>query len=124
MNFTGRARDYLVYVVIGSAFATSVVVAINLGLTKEHLVRGLSIIGFTALLYGQFIADSKLLWKYRRFWLLVCAAFVVHSFAMATLVHKHVLVDVPQYIAFVLAEGVLLIALRAALIKHDLGAES
>jgi hypothetical protein len=74
-----RSRDFVLYVAISLGFMA---LAIALGRSNFSLKTGgqiLSLVLFTGILYGCFIASNRTAFRLWTFWLLTAAMLTVHS---------------------------------------------
>jgi hypothetical protein len=76
-----RVLDYLLYIVIGFAIAFAFI-----GITffvqnkwgNDAFIRGFGLVVFTAGLFGLFLAESRELFRTRRFWEVTSALLLIH----------------------------------------------
>ncbi|HEV2134550.1 MAG TPA: hypothetical protein VGR47_09805 [Terracidiphilus sp.] len=72
-----RVRDYVVYILIAFAFL-GMVFLIEGRWGHDAFIRWGGLAGFTAVLFGYFITDSRQYFRERRFWILTAVLLSVH----------------------------------------------
>jgi hypothetical protein len=80
----GRVRDYILYVLITVAFA-GMVFMIQGRWGHEALIRWGGLAGFTAVLFGYFVGDSRQHLRQHQFWVLTAILLVLHLTAFVIL---------------------------------------
>lgn len=80
----GRIRDYVLYVAIAFGFLAAVF-AVESKWGHEVLIRWGGLVGFTAVLFGYFVSESRQFFKERQFWTMTALLLVVHLGAFVIL---------------------------------------
>lgn len=87
-HIRSRVRDYVLYVAIAFAFLGAVF-AVESERGHEALIRWGGLVGFTAVLFGYFVSESRQFFRERRFWTMT-AIFLVLHLAAFTILLTHV----------------------------------
>ena len=88
-NTHRRARlvDFSFYILIAIAFVAAIFI-VEGRWGHEALIRWGGLVGYTAILFGYFINDSRQFFKNRSFWILTVALFFLHlGVFIAVLMH-------------------------------------
>lgn len=80
-----RVRDLSLYVVISVSIIGAVFATASLGVPWSVVFTWFGVATYTLLLFGYFIADSRLWWQKRSFWLLILVTLSVHLVCLALL---------------------------------------
>jgi hypothetical protein len=74
-----RLRDFILYIAIALAFGGLAVVFGRSSISEKEANQWMSLIFFSAILYGTFIGLNRNLLRNRSFWIVTTAAFTIHS---------------------------------------------
>ncbi len=77
-----RATDFVLYIGIGIVFV-GVTFAVELKWGHEVFIKWVGLAGFSAVLFGYFIADTRLLFRRWSFWALTTILLCGHSIVLA-----------------------------------------
>ena len=110
-HISSRQRDFALYLVIALALALIAVIMGRSNLSLKEANQWLSLIFFTAILYGTFIALSRPLYRIRSFWIVTITSFLVHVSLFAAIL-THVDQWRPMWSAVMFLEAPMLDALK------------
>jgi hypothetical protein len=110
-----RIRDYIIYIGIGLIVVLSAVAAAELGVPRTSFMRWYAFSLFSLFLFGQFVLNSKVLWKKRKFWTWTGLAALTHSALFVAVINSGRTIALGVWIICVLIEMALLIGLRSKL---------
>lgn len=76
-----RIKDYVLYILISFVVLLIPFAAMKLGISGEEFIKSLSFAVFTSLLFGYLIADSRGLWRKKKFWSFIAIGVLAHALA-------------------------------------------
>ena len=111
-----RLRDFLLYIAITLLVLAAIIATTYTGLSDSSFIKIFEFLGFTALLFGYFIADSRRWWRNRNYWVLTGLLFLAHSIVFAILLTRvetfkpiwFGLIVLPEMVGFILCRNWLL----------------
>src|SRR5580658_8615896 len=83
-----RLRDFALYIAIGVAFGMVAFFMGRSSMSLKETSRWLSLIFFSAILYGTFIALNRPLYRTSSFWALTAVLLALHSILFIAIVMK------------------------------------
>jgi peptidoglycan/LPS O-acetylase OafA/YrhL len=114
-----RLRDFLLYIAIALLVLAAIIATTYTGLSDSSFIKIFEFFGFTALLFGYFIEDSRALWRRGAYWALAGLLLAAHSIAFAVVL-THVETFKPIWFGMiVLPEIVVFVFCRNLLLPHS-----
>jgi hypothetical protein len=81
-----RVRDFALYILIGLVFGITAIVLGRSNISAKAANQWVSVIFFTSILYGTFIALNRSLYRTRSFWILTIVLLSLHLAFFITMV--------------------------------------
>lgn len=85
-HFRSRVRDFALYILISLACVITPIVLMQSGVNAKATNQWFTIIFFTSILYGAFIAANRSLFRMRSFWILTVVLLSLHLVFFITMV--------------------------------------
>lgn len=73
-----KARDYVLYILIGLAVATGTIWVAETGVNPDQFMRWFGLAIFTTILFGAYLVDSRSLFRRRSFWVFTGLLLAIH----------------------------------------------
>ena len=110
-----RLRDLSIYVAISASIIGGIFATANAGVAWHVVFAACCLAAYTLLLFGYFIADSRLWWQKRSFWLLTLVLLSVHFVCLAVIL-AHLerfrpfwfVAAIPEFVIVVLCRNMIL----------------
>src|ERR1700745_672495 len=113
---SNRLRDYGLYALISLGIIAGVVAAAELKVPRNTFERWFGGAMFSAFLFGQFLENSRQLWKKRLFWVCTGVRLLAHCVVLRALFLRGTLPrSSGSWVLLVCVEGFILICFRAML---------
>ena len=114
-----KAVDVGLYVLVSLTVLGCVFVAAALNVPQNLFQKWSGLTGFTAVLFAQFIGNSRALWKRSTFWMFVSAVVIVHLGTLIALHGTNLKMTMFQLMLSFFAEAILLRALKNIIFRKD-----
>ena len=108
------------YVLISLTVLGCVFGAAALNVPQDLFQKWSSLIGFTLVLFAQFIGNSRALWKKDTFWMFVSAVVIVHLGTLVALNSINLKTTMFQLMLSFFAEAIILRTLKNIIFRKDL----
>jgi hypothetical protein len=110
-----RVGDLSLYLVISVSIIGAVFATASLGVAWNVVFTWFCVATYTLLLFGYFIADSRLWWQKRSFWLLMLVTLSLHLICLALLIQHFerfrpfwFIAAIPEFIVLVICRNAVL----------------
>ena len=111
-----RKKDLAAYVAIGSALIALLFISIHLGWNEAIFMNTLNVTVNTLILFGAFIAYSRLLWRRRSFWVLTSALIFGHLLLVWSILARYGSWKPAWWYELTLVEALVVLFCRSCLI--------
>ena len=123
-SFRTRLRDLALYITITMAILGIVGSLASTNLSWNTIMKLICFVGFTVLLFGYFIVDSRSWWRRGSYWGLTAFFLLVHSTIYAV-VFNHVEVIKPVWVGLIVVPEMLaFVVCRNWLVTHTSNAKT
>jgi hypothetical protein len=111
--------DIGLYILISLIVVGAIFAAVGLHIPRDLFLRWFGIIGFTLILFTQFIGQSRALWQYRSFWTMVTVFIVIHLGVFIAIGVSKANPATFQLMVIFFSEALLLIVLRRTVFRKS-----
>ena len=115
-----RLTSIGLYILISLFVVGSLFVAVELNIPKDLFLRWFGLVGFTLILFAEFIRKNRPLWSDRSFWVLVGIVIALHLGIFTTLGMIHVNLAGIQLMIIFFVEAILLRVVRGIVFRKSL----